>query len=183
VVALALSRLALWPRWLPLSRPPHPAGSGFRAGRPRRRFWLLGLLAITCLLPIVGGLSGCSGGGNLKENQVQGAYQAYESGAAAMLSADYESAQASYAAAVAAGGLSPDLLEEAALGQAECLVRLGRFAEAQRPLELLGDQTSQPGRWWFWRGRVYAGLGDTASAQQAAATGKQLDPRFKPPSL
>ncbi len=150
-----------------------------------RRRWFSTLLpwAGPVLLIAAGGPAGCSGGGNLKENQVQGAYQAYESAAAAMSAADYESAQASYAAAVAAGGLSPDLLEEAVLGQAECLVRLGRFAEAQQPLELLGEQTSQPGRWWFWQGQVYEGLGDAAAARQAAGTGKQLDPRFKPPSL
>lgn len=136
-----------------------------------------GILLIACCF------GGCSGGGNLKENQVQGAYQAYESAMAAMAAADFESAQASYRGAIAAGGLSPDLLEEAALSQAECLVRLGRFADAQQPLELIGEQTSQPGRWWFWRAQVYDGLGESAAARQAMATGKQLDPRFRPPSL
>jgi Flp pilus assembly protein TadD len=136
-----------------------------------------GLLCAVALSTMLG-----CGGSKADPVSVASSEAGYTEAKTMVLDGSYEAALPKLEAAIAGGGLGPDLYVEALLLRSQCYAMTGKLAEAEADLEKADQGSPSESMMELTKGIVLEKLGKSAESKAAFAKAKRLDPTLKLPN-
>ncbi|MEY3175732.1 MAG: hypothetical protein RLZZ436_3646 [Planctomycetota bacterium] len=137
------------------------------------------LLLITCLL--LPTLPGC-GDSSAAPDRIASAEGGFDAGQQAFQNGDFAAAESHLTAAISAGVLQPDLLENALLLLARSRIAQGKLAEAEADLKQLEQGVTALDQYWLANAELSLKKNDAAAARKAVQESRKANPKVELPA-
>lgn len=136
------------------------------------------LLIICLLLPT---LPGCGDSGAAPD-RIASAETGFDAGQQAFQNGDFAAAESQLTAAISAGVLQPDLLENALLLLARSRIAQGKLAEAEADLKQLEQGVMALDQYWLANAELSLKKNDAAAARKAVQESRKANPKVELPA-